>query len=254
VRFWHLTFQEYLAALELAWRGDGEDEASDWWPVVAGRLDDAQWRETVELLPGCLFDEGGEGRVDRLLTRVLNLRGPDPELAEEARVAGIVGRLLQPLSVYGYKVRPEVAAAYEESLERSMAIFTVEGAAKVPAELSDASGHLPDGGRQAWALRLGGKCLGVVCRRPFGVQESGASGRLLVPPGGVSPGRVPVLVSGGEPQPVLRLPSCLPLPRALSRRRRTPRTSRGRACGPTSRPAGPKTRPSRAGTRHDAVV
>ncbi len=135
VRFWHLTFQEYLAALELAWRGDGEDEAADWWPVVSGRLDDAQWRETVELLPGCLFDEGGEGRVDRLLTRVLEMRGDKPGLAEEARVAGIVGRLLQPLSVYGYKVRPEVASAYEEALERSMAIFTVEGAAKVPVEV-----------------------------------------------------------------------------------------------------------------------
>ncbi len=140
VRFWHLTFQEYLAALELAWRGDGKDPASDWWPVVEGRLDDAQWRETVELLPGCLFDEGGEGRVDRLLTRVLRLRGEDPELAEEARVAGIVGRLLQPLSVYGYRVRPEVASVYEESLERSMAPLTGTGFRRRPAAAALAFG------------------------------------------------------------------------------------------------------------------
>ena len=39
VRFWHLTFQEYLAAQELAWRRDG-DGVEDWWSVVRGRLDD----------------------------------------------------------------------------------------------------------------------------------------------------------------------------------------------------------------------
>ncbi|MCP4660452.1 MAG: hypothetical protein GY856_34045, partial [bacterium] len=97
IRFWHLTFQEFLAALQLAWRSDGEvDEQDDWWPLVRERLDDAQWRETIELFPGCLFDEGGEGRVDKLVDRVLALRGPAPDLATEARIAGIVGRLLQP--------------------------------------------------------------------------------------------------------------------------------------------------------------
>ena len=58
LHFWHLTFQEYLAAQELAWRRD-KDGAENWWPVVRGRLDDPQWRETVDLLPGVLFDEGG---------------------------------------------------------------------------------------------------------------------------------------------------------------------------------------------------
>jgi len=132
IRFWHLTFQEFLAALQLAWRGDGEDGEEDWWPLVRERLDDAQWRETIELFPGCLLDEGGEGRVDKLLDRVLALAGPAPDLATEARIAGIVGRLLQPLAVYQYRPRPEIAMAHREALERSMAIFTSEGAAKVP--------------------------------------------------------------------------------------------------------------------------
>ncbi|MCP3963403.1 MAG: SUMF1/EgtB/PvdO family nonheme iron enzyme [bacterium] len=129
VRFWHLTFEEFLAALQLSWRDDGEDRESDWWPIVKEHLDDAQWRETVELLPGCLL-EGGEGRADRLLDRVLSLRGGD--LASEARVAGIVGRLLEPLSGYHYRPRPEIATSYGEALERSLAIFTTEGASKVP--------------------------------------------------------------------------------------------------------------------------
>ncbi|MCP4664575.1 MAG: SUMF1/EgtB/PvdO family nonheme iron enzyme [bacterium] len=135
IRFWHLTFQEFLAALQLAWRSDGEhDAAEDWWPLVRERLDHAQWRETIELFPGCLLDEGGEGRVDKLLDRVLALRGPAPDLATEARIAGIVGRLLQPLTVYHYRPRAEIAAAYEAALERSMAIFTVEGAGEVPVK------------------------------------------------------------------------------------------------------------------------
>lgn len=138
LRFWHLTFQEFLAALQLAWLDDqeiaGEDPQGSWWPQIRAHLDDAQWREIVELLPGCLLDEGGEGRVDRLLDRVLALRGERPDLATEARTAGIAGRLLQTLSAYQYRPRPEVAQAYEEVLGRSLAIFRPEGAARVPVK------------------------------------------------------------------------------------------------------------------------
>ncbi|MCP4594200.1 MAG: SUMF1/EgtB/PvdO family nonheme iron enzyme [bacterium] len=135
IRFWHPTMQDFLAALQLAWRGDGEEWDVDWWPVVREHLDDAQWRETIELLPGNLLDEGGEGRVDKLLERVLALRSPGSDLATEMWVAGIVGRLLMPLSTYHYRPRPEFEAAYRELLERSMIIFTMEGAAQVPFEL-----------------------------------------------------------------------------------------------------------------------
>ena len=133
-RFWHLTFQEFLSALQLAWLDDGDKPRASWWPLVRKHLDDAQWRETIELLPGCLLDEGGEGRVDKLLERVLGLRGDIGDLAIEARVAGIAGRLLQTLSAYQYQPRPEITAAYEAALERSMAIFTPEGAARVPVK------------------------------------------------------------------------------------------------------------------------
>ncbi|MCP4485907.1 MAG: DUF4062 domain-containing protein, partial [Gammaproteobacteria bacterium] len=122
LRFWHLTFQEFSAALQLAWRGDGDDPEQDWWPVVSERLDDAQWRETIELLPGCLL-ESGVGRVDRLLERVLALRGDSADLASGARVAGILGRLLRPLGVLGYKPSGDISAAYDATLKRSMAIF-----------------------------------------------------------------------------------------------------------------------------------
>ena len=134
LRFWHLTFQEFLAALQLAWRGDGEDPEDDWWPLVREHLDHAQWRETVELLPGCLLDEGGVGRVDRLLGRVLALRGEEAGLATEARVAAILGRLMRTVRVLKYKPSAEISAAYEQALQKSMAIFELAGAAQVPVK------------------------------------------------------------------------------------------------------------------------
>jgi len=133
VRFWHLTFQEFLAALQLAWLGDGDGE-EDWWPILEGRLDDLQWRETVELFPGCLLDEGGEGRVDKLLSRVLEPLEKEQGLGTTARVAGITGRLLQPLTVYDYKPKPAIRERYEAALERSLAIFEPEGAKQVAIE------------------------------------------------------------------------------------------------------------------------
>ena len=107
-------------------------------------LEDAQWREMVEELPGCLMDEGGVGRVDRLLERVLALRGKVADLATDARVAGILGRLLRPLAVLEYKPSGEVAAAYDRALERSMAIFDREVAVAVPVETQIAAAEALD--------------------------------------------------------------------------------------------------------------
>jgi hypothetical protein len=134
LRFWHLTFQEFLAALQLAWRDDGENAKSSWWPVVEKHLDAAQWRETVELFPGCLLEEGGEGRVDKLLERVLRLRVAG-DLSSEARVAGVVGRLLQTLVADQYQPRPEITEGYEDVLKKSLGVFTLEGAAGVPVKV-----------------------------------------------------------------------------------------------------------------------
>ncbi|MBF0435733.1 MAG: SUMF1/EgtB/PvdO family nonheme iron enzyme [Magnetococcales bacterium] len=128
LRFWHLTFQEYLAAQQLAWMSD--DKTNGWWSIVANRLENAQWRETMDLFPSVLFDEGGERRVDELLSRVLE-KYPGHDLAQDARKAGILGRILDPLKVYQYQPRPEIQRQYQQVLDRAMAIFTPEGAAKV---------------------------------------------------------------------------------------------------------------------------
>ena len=146
LRFWHLTFQEYLAAWQLARMRDGESGPSDWWPILRPRLGDAQWRETVELLGGCLLP-GGIGRVDGLVERILALRGDDPDLAADARVAGVAGRVLATLSAYEYPLEPALRREYADVLARAQALFTREGAAQVPiAERLPAAIALGQGG------------------------------------------------------------------------------------------------------------
>lgn len=77
---------------------------------------------------------GGEGRVDKLLERVLRLRATG-DLASEARVAGIVGRLLQTLVADQYRPRPEMEEAYETALRKSLEIFTPGGASQVSVKV-----------------------------------------------------------------------------------------------------------------------
>ncbi|MDY7095161.1 MAG: SUMF1/EgtB/PvdO family nonheme iron enzyme [Acidobacteriota bacterium] len=129
LRFWHLTFQEYLAALELA-----RSEMDVWWPKLESRFDQAQWWETTELFATCLYDLKKQEAVDQLLERILGAGGKTPELAEEARRVGILGRLLPPLETCGYRPAPELHKSYEGALTRSLEIFTREGAARVPVE------------------------------------------------------------------------------------------------------------------------
>ena len=119
VRFWHLTFQEFLAARQLAWMDDDPESERGWWRAISPDLDDAQWRETADFLPGCLLQGGGEGRVDKLLERVLAPLENDDSLPTVARVTGIVGRLVQPLHVYDYRPPPEVRRRYQAALEQS---------------------------------------------------------------------------------------------------------------------------------------
>ncbi|MBF0109153.1 MAG: SUMF1/EgtB/PvdO family nonheme iron enzyme [Magnetococcales bacterium] len=128
LRFWHLTFQEFMAARHLSWM---EETAA--WSMIKPRLDNLQWWETIDLLPGCLLD-GGQGPMDRLLGWVLTLHGPSPSLADNARIAGIMGRLLAPTLVLNYPPPRDIEKKYRELLEQAMAIFTRDGAAKVPIE------------------------------------------------------------------------------------------------------------------------
>ena len=127
LRFWHLTFQEYLAAQELSSYIDDEEDRGArkaWWPIIKEVLDKPQWHETMSLFPCCLFgeDQNGRERVDEFLERVVRTYG-NRGLAEEARTYGILERMLTPLSVFGYRPEPSIREAYHQARAKAMRIF-----------------------------------------------------------------------------------------------------------------------------------
>ena len=128
IAYWHLTFQEYLAALEIAgW----EDE--DQYRLLLGvepkievKIYKPEWRETV-LLYGGLLHNMGPRKVDALLRRVLDKMGGQPILADRAKCVGLIGELLPDLA--GYTVSDE---RYGASLRLVMDIFDAEKSKEVP--------------------------------------------------------------------------------------------------------------------------
>ncbi len=118
VEFWHLSFQEYLAAREL--KTDGQ-----YWDVLSkdGRLYDDRWSEVVLLLAGCLCHLDGRRATRRLLEKIL---ATGTDRVSEARAVGLVGRILVDLKPYGGD--PAAGTAYSTALENAITIF------KPPAE------------------------------------------------------------------------------------------------------------------------
>jgi formylglycine-generating enzyme required for sulfatase activity len=127
LRFWHLTFQEYLAAAALASRDadrprllfdDGKRE---------GKLYRPEWRETVLLLAGILCGQGQE-RIDAFLAGILDGLGNDAPLATRARTVGLIGRILQDLKSWNYRIADP---RYRETLDRVMDIFDAKAAREI---------------------------------------------------------------------------------------------------------------------------
>ncbi len=75
VRFWHLSFQEYLAARAIG--GLNEERQKELLLGTPKRLYEPEWREVGQLLGGVLYEQGRE-KVDGLVTAVLNELLPSP--------------------------------------------------------------------------------------------------------------------------------------------------------------------------------
>lgn len=124
IAYWHLTFQEYLAALEIAgW------EDADQYKLLLGRspkIHKPEWRETVMLYGGLLYNVGPP-KVEALLRNLLDKMGKQPSLANRAKCVGLMGALLPDL--VGYTVADK---RYNESLRLVMDIFDVEKSKSVP--------------------------------------------------------------------------------------------------------------------------
>ncbi|MBK5290283.1 MAG: SUMF1/EgtB/PvdO family nonheme iron enzyme [Acidobacteriia bacterium] len=115
IEFWHLTFQEYLAALAINGRGEAEQiklllERDEKIYLV-------EWREVALLLAGILGKQGKE-KVDWLVSEMLG-RTPS-ELPKQARTAGLIGSMVRDLQPIAYEPKDP---GYAQLLGKVMAIF-----------------------------------------------------------------------------------------------------------------------------------
>ena len=124
VRFWHLTFQEYLAARTLAGLGESEQREI----VLKGRkLYRPEWREVMLLLGGVLHGQGA-AKVDGLFAAVLDELGKDARLPEQARCAGLLGMMLEDLRPFDYE--PE-DPRYRKMLDAVQVVFDAKKSRRI---------------------------------------------------------------------------------------------------------------------------
>jgi formylglycine-generating enzyme required for sulfatase activity len=128
VRFWHLTFQEALAADALAY----DPEERQRLLFDEDRVNDSQWRETVLLLAGELKKRGNDP-VNKLLDKVLR-SAEGANLLRQVRCAGLMGALLKDLAAWKYSLTEPLAARYHAILSRALSIFDAAQSGKIPLE------------------------------------------------------------------------------------------------------------------------
>jgi hypothetical protein len=154
LRYWLLTFQEYLAAKALA----SKDADRRRLLVQESKLYLPDWKETVLLLAGVLCKQDPE-RVDAFLKEMLDHLGAKATLEERARCVGLVGRILQDLKSWNYRIAD---VRYRENQDHMLAIFDPETARQIEfqtrLEAAEAFGQAGDPrlGRDNWVRVEGG--------------------------------------------------------------------------------------------------
>jgi formylglycine-generating enzyme required for sulfatase activity len=126
VAYWHLTFQEFLAAKAIASRLDQEQRQI----LLAdpNKIYLPDWREVVLLYAGALHQQG-KAKVAGFLGGLLDGLGPSPSLADQARCAGLIGSILQDLAPLKFEF-PD--ARYHGLLDAVTAMFDRERCLGVP--------------------------------------------------------------------------------------------------------------------------
>lgn len=127
LRFWHLTFQEYLAA-RASTAGDAAALlfAHDRWMLP-------EWREVILLVTGVLIRNGADERVDAIFQSAM-ARADQGSLAVKARAAGLLGAALRDLRPWkNYRAPDE--AGYRDLLNEILAIFHPLKAARIDIQI-----------------------------------------------------------------------------------------------------------------------
>jgi hypothetical protein len=158
LRYWHQTFQEYLAARALLWREADRTRLL----FREGKIYDPAWRETVLLLAGLLCERAPEP-VDELLSQIFEGLGAEATLEQRARCAGLVGRIVQDLMSWKYVIAD---ARHRENLTLILPVlFDADTARRVKfetrLEAADALGQAGDPRleRENWVRITGGQLL-----------------------------------------------------------------------------------------------
>jgi len=126
IRFWHLSFQEYLAARALAALPEANQTATLF--SDPGRLLSAEWREVVLLFAGILHRQGSQK-----LTSMLDaaLACSFSTLSAQAQLVGLVGAIQRDLASQDFKFKhPRFDAIRQEV----MSVFQLDGAASLSLE------------------------------------------------------------------------------------------------------------------------
>lgn len=141
IQFWHMTFQEYLAARAIAGLREVDQDRL---LLDRSRVYEADWREVVLLLAGILRVRQGHQKVDALFESVLNNLGRNPSLAQQARCVGLLGAIVRDLRVFGYEASDP---RYRTMLESVLGMFDPAGekvAFKFRLEAAEALGEAGD--------------------------------------------------------------------------------------------------------------
>jgi hypothetical protein len=127
LEYWHLTFQEHLAARAMAGLTDAAQQKL---LFERGSLQKPEWRELILLFAGLLASKQGEEKLDALFAAMLDRQGVT--LADQAKCAGLMGAMLSDVKPSGYELQDP---RYQELLENVRAIFDPQRCESVPLKI-----------------------------------------------------------------------------------------------------------------------
>jgi hypothetical protein len=141
IRFWHLTFQEYLAARAI---GGKADKVQHQLVLANNKIYNPEWREVILLLGGVLLRQGA-AKVDGLIAAALDKLGAEPTLSEKALFVGLFGAVTRDLRVLAYE---PVDYRYAQMFDAVLDIFDAKKAGgvefKLRVEAAEALGRAGD--------------------------------------------------------------------------------------------------------------